>query len=852
MHARTPRDISFHPVVGDPRNHALNPRAVWHSRTQYCFMNAAVQCMRHTPKLVDTIVQSVGDDTVDGLLQSFAQLLQQMCASSCALPPPTARERQTDSNVDVHARSACRRDDPMVQPDALAAEGWRDFVARCGEALPVSNQTGLPLVVPPTERQEQQDTGEFLDQLIDTLSTEKNRDGAVAMARASSSHSPTRPAAAVEARKEEISKAVTAAYQAGDHAAVHDQLETFGAEAWASRDAAVAPTSRTHLGAMFQGQQLSLQRCTAKECGRVTVSSADPFRILSLHLAATQMDRAEDGFVHLHETLSRQHKPHGLERGYVCPACKTKDSTVQRDTLFRLPEVLGIRVHRVDLDWRRNIMKKIDSSIKIEEELDLADCMINPDSPGRDYTGAACGTKYRLYAVVFHAGDAPNVGHYYATVRTTENQYVVRTGHGAAVREAKDASAKIVGRLPHGAVITLSEPMPAPTEAVQMVACKGAGLSGFIALTDGTGLAVLSQPEMWVECNDRSVNVGCSAPQVTEEMPGGARAAMLFYRRIDATVMAPPVTTVALDSSAEVVSLSSAVSYSMPDVFAGGTVEAKRGTHRVDICRILNKTPYPLELFWIAKDKTEEEMFDEANWKPQKRTTQPDAIHSFQNSYNGHCFGFSSPALGGKVTKHAAIIKLHEATKQWYTVHQALTEDGRSHPDGPLMIEGHSTQPDWTTYSDPSSALPAQQMSPNQVPAPAAAAASPVSGTGSTPVYNIGDAIEVWSVSANAWQKATVDKLLPNNELHVIYGDRYKQINLSDRSAWREASGAESLQRGHSNMGGSVDPTMIEQAVQEAMQMGFEEAAVRTMQVKLRLSSTTALIEALVADSAAI
>ena len=119
-------------------------------------------------------------------------------------------------------------------------------------------------------------------------------------------------------------------------------------------------------------------------------------------------------------------------------------------------------------------------------------------------------------------------------------------------------------------------------------------------------------------------------------------------------------------------------------------------------------------------------------------------------------------------------------------------------------------------------------------------------------MFNIGDAIEVWSVSANAWQKATVDKLLPNNELHVIYGDRYKQINLSDRSLWREASGADALQRGHSNMGGSVDPAKIEQAVQEAMQMGFEEAAVRAMQVKLRLSSTTALIEALVADSAAI
>ena len=104
----------------------------------------------------------------------------------------------------------------------------------------------------------------------------------------------------------------------------------------------------------------------------------------------------------------------------------------------------------------------------------------------------------------------------------------------------------------------------------------------------------------------------------------------------------------------------------------------------------------------------------------------------------------------------------------------------------------------------------------------------------------------------NAWTKATVDKVLPRNELHVVYGDRYKQISLADQSTWRPATGSDSLQRGHSNMGPSVDPTQIEQAVQEAMQMGFEESVVRTMQAKLRLSSTTALIEALVQDSAAI
>lgn len=727
----------------------------------------------------------------------------------------------------------------MVQPYALAVESWRDFVTRCGESLPVSNQTGLPLVVPPTERQQQQDTGEFLDQLIDTLSTEKNSDGALAMARASSSRSPVRPAAAAQARKDEISKAVTTAYVAGNHTAVHVELEKFGEEAWASRDAAAAPTSRTHLGAMFQGQQMSLQLCQAEGCRRVTVSSADPFRVLSLHLAATKMDKGEDGLVHLNETLVQQHRPHGLERGYVCPACKAKDTTVQRDTLYRLPEVVGIRVHRVDLDWRRNIMKKIDSSIKIDEELDLADCMVNPDMPGRDYNNAMCSTKYRLYAAVFHAGDAPNVGHYFARVRTSAKQYVVRTSHGAAVRDEKDAGAKIVGRLPHGSVVVLTEPMPAPTESVQMVACKGAGLSGFIELNDGGagGQAVLSQPEVWVECNDSKVEVGCATPQVTEEMTGGARAAMLFYRRIELAAEPEPAPA-GLDSSGV---LCSSASYGMPDVFAGGVVEAKRGTHRVDICRILNKTPYPLELFWISKDTTDADKLNPANWRSQGRTTRPDSIHSFQNSYNGHCFGFSTEALGGKVKKQAAIIKLHEATKQWYTVHHALTVDGSDHPDGPLRIEAHNEQPDWTTYFDPSSTRPqaAQLSPPVQAPAPQA----------STPEYKQGDAIEVWSVSAHAWVKGTVEMVLSQTEVRVVYGDRFKNVNLSDKNTWRAATGADALQRGHSNLAPSTDPAQIEQAVQEAMAMGFDEAAVRTMQDKLRLSSTTALIEALVADS---
>lgn len=50
----------------------------WCRRAQYCFMNSAVQCLRHTPNLVDTIVQSVGEGADAGLLSSFAHLLQQL------------------------------------------------------------------------------------------------------------------------------------------------------------------------------------------------------------------------------------------------------------------------------------------------------------------------------------------------------------------------------------------------------------------------------------------------------------------------------------------------------------------------------------------------------------------------------------------------------------------------------------------------------------------------------------------------------------------------------------------------------------------------------------------------------
>ena len=89
----------------------------------YCFMNSAVQCLRHTPQLCDAITSAPFSDTERGLLPSFAGLLRAM-------------DGVTDDA------------DPTIQA------AWTSFVEHCGE-LP-----GLegPLVVPAggAEHQRQQ------------------------------------------------------------------------------------------------------------------------------------------------------------------------------------------------------------------------------------------------------------------------------------------------------------------------------------------------------------------------------------------------------------------------------------------------------------------------------------------------------------------------------------------------------------------------------------------------------------------------------------------------------------------------------------------------------------------------
>ena len=75
--------------------------------------------------------------------------------------------------------------------------------------------------------------------------------------------------------------------------------------------------------------------------------------------------------------------------------------------------------------------------------------------------------------------------------------------------------------------------------------------------------------------------------------------------------------------------------------------------------------------------------------------------------------------------------------------------------------------------------------------------AESVSSVDSLP--EVGDPIEIWSVSANRWVDGQVDEVLTEETVVAVYGDSGKEIDLTDRSGtvWRWPDDAEQLQEEH-------------------------------------------------------
>lgn len=127
--------------------------------------------------------------------------------------------------------------------------------------------------------------------------------------------------------------------------------------------------------------------CASPDCTNSTLLKQDKQRILSCALRdGTDTDvQALIGNYLEDETVDQK-----------CSACQSE--TLIRSSMNNAPEILLVQVPRVNLQ-----SKKLYNAVSFDEELALS---LSGESP---YAG---GTRYELYAAVFHWGAKVEVGHY--------------------------------------------------------------------------------------------------------------------------------------------------------------------------------------------------------------------------------------------------------------------------------------------------------------------------------------------------------------------------------------------------------------------------------------------------------
>eukprot|EP01046_Picozoa_sp_COSAG06_P011722 COSAG06_NODE_673_length_13189_cov_211.299312_3_plen_763_part_00 len=234
--------------------------------SNYCFLNATVQCLRHTPGFANALSSAVGEKGGSkwrgkpaSLLEGFVLLLRRM-------------EDTDGTRGRVHSKS----------------REWEDFIAQCKEQLPSEpDEDGQMTTLVHLKRQPQQDAGEFLLQLLDQLSQDRvggNDKANLVLGR--------RNSLAVEeldpSYGDQMAARLTRAKSSPE--AERLLLEEYIEKQWrATKDT----TRRTHIGALFQGQELTYKLCNKPGCGLFSPSSADPVLVEELHCShLASRDRA--------------------------------------------------------------------------------------------------------------------------------------------------------------------------------------------------------------------------------------------------------------------------------------------------------------------------------------------------------------------------------------------------------------------------------------------------------------------------------------------------------------------------------------------------------------------------------
>ncbi|KAG0148437.1 hypothetical protein CROQUDRAFT_60602 [Cronartium quercuum f. sp. fusiforme G11] len=154
----------------------------------------------------------------------------------------------------------------------------------------------------------------------------------------------------------------------------------------------------TFIYRMFAGKFRS--RVTCQHC-QTTSDTFDTFLDLSLDIGEV---------TNVHKALQKLRQLDHLNGSnqYKCEKCKKLRDAKKELSVFIAPPILTLHIKRFNAKGR-----KINKKIQFTELLDLKAAM-NSDSPS---------TRYKLYAVICHAGNTNHSGHYYAYIKTSDGQW---------------------------------------------------------------------------------------------------------------------------------------------------------------------------------------------------------------------------------------------------------------------------------------------------------------------------------------------------------------------------------------------------------------------------------------------
>ncbi|WFD22350.1 ubiquitinyl hydrolase 1 [Malassezia equina] len=149
-------------------------------------------------------------------------------------------------------------------------------------------------------------------------------------------------------------------------------------------------------------------RVTCHSC-RHNSDTYDPSMDLSLDV--------RKGIHNLKQALEAFTAPEALADKYQCDSCHARVDATKRFTVDRAPLALTVHLKRFGL-----LGNKINKPVGYTERLQLGRYM--SERPKGSSSDADASTTYRLYAIVHHYGSGPHVGHYVASVRAADGQWL--------------------------------------------------------------------------------------------------------------------------------------------------------------------------------------------------------------------------------------------------------------------------------------------------------------------------------------------------------------------------------------------------------------------------------------------